>query len=121
MKMKTMTMERMMVALAMATVLVMPSVYADETYVMRVDGLVCPYCAYGVEKLLKARDEVDPESIDVRLEDGLVTVNLRQGRHLDDATLAELMSDAGFTLRSVERSDDQADDDETDDGEDGER
>jgi len=73
---------------------------ADGTrYQMRVDGLACPYCAYGVEKNLKKIDGV--EKIDVDLNNGLVTVDVAAGVTLTDAQMAKLFTDAGFTYRSM--------------------
>ncbi len=91
------------IVFSLALLVLLPTVTAGDLYVMRVDGLACPYCAYGIEKLLERRDEVEPGSIDIRLEEGLVIVRLLDGRHIDDATLEQLLADAGFTLRSVER------------------
>ena len=68
-------------------------------YRMRVDGLACPYCAYGIEKNLKKIDGV--ENIDVDLNNGLVTVNVSVGVTLTDAQMAKLFTDAGFTFRSM--------------------
>ena len=73
---------------------------ADGTqYRMRVDGLACPYCAYGIEKNLKKIDGV--EKIDVDLNNGLVTVNVAAGVTLTDAQMAKLFTDSGFTFRSM--------------------
>lgn len=68
-------------------------------YVMRVDGLACPYCAYGIEKKLKQIEGV--EKIDVDLEKGLVTVNVREGVELTEPQMVQLFKDAGFTYRSM--------------------
>lgn len=73
----------------------------DSSYVLRVDGLACPYCAYGVEKKLKRIDGVT--SIDVDLENGLVTVQVKEGISLDEAETRTLLNDAGFTFRSMTR------------------
>ena len=52
--------------------------FADGTrYELRVDGLVCPFCAYGIEKKLNAIDGVDEVVID--LNHGLVTVDVTEG------------------------------------------
>ena len=85
----------MIVALMWSTVAL-----ADGTqYRMRVDGLACPYCAYGIEKNLKKIDGV--EKIDVDLNNGLVTVNVSEGVKLTDTQMVKLFTDAGFTFRSM--------------------
>ncbi len=72
---------------------------AGTEYRMRVDGLVCPYCAYGVEKKLKAIKGV--EKIDVDLNAGLVTVDVAEGVTLTAPQMKTLFQDAGFTYRSM--------------------
>lgn len=72
---------------------------AGTQYVMRVDGLACPYCAYGIEKKLKAIEGV--EMIDVDLDKGLVTVNVGEGVELTEPQMVQLFKDAGFTYRSM--------------------
>ncbi len=69
-------------------------------YRMRVDGLACPYCAYGIEKKLKAIEGV--ETVDVDLERGLVVVKTREDLELSDTRLETLFRDAGFTYRGKE-------------------
>lgn len=76
------------------------SILADGTqYRMRVDGLACPYCAYGIEKSLNKIDGVD--KIDFDLDNGLVTVNVAEGVTLSDKQMIKLFNDAGFTFRSM--------------------
>lgn len=74
---------------------------AGTQYVMRVDGLACPYCAYGIEKKLRQIDGV--ENIDVDLENGMVSVSTHEGVVLDEARMRQLFKDAGFTYRSMEK------------------
>lgn len=71
---------------------------AGTQYQMRVDGLACPYCAYGIEKKLNAIDGV--EKIDIDLEKGLVIVNVAEGVKLSDEQMTRLFDDAGFSYRS---------------------
>ena len=74
--------------------------FADGTrYELRVDGLVCPFCAYGIEKKLNAIDGVD--EVDIDLNSGLVTVDVTEGAVLNDSQMTELFNDAGFTYRSM--------------------
>lgn len=87
-------------ALMIVAVIWSAAALADGTqYQMRVDGLACPYCAYGIEKKLKKIDGV--EKFEVDLNNGLVTVNVAAGVTLTDAQMAKLFRDAGFTFRSM--------------------
>ena len=76
------------------------AIWAECThYEMRVDGLACPYCAYGIEKKLTAIDGV--QNIDVDLDKGLVSVDVSDGVVLTEADMKQLFNDAGFTYRSM--------------------
>tara|TARA_R110001599_G_C12272072_1_gene661599 strand:+ start:1828 stop:2070 length:243 start_codon:yes stop_codon:yes gene_type:complete len=66
-----------------------------------VDGLACAYCAYGIEKKIKALEGVNPNSVDVRLNEGLVTFEADTEQPVNEASLKRLVNDAGFTLRGV--------------------
>jgi len=72
---------------------------AGTEYRMRVDGLACPYCAYGIEKKLKAIDGVG--KINVDLNAGLVVVDMAEGAKLTEPQMKTLFKDAGFTYRSM--------------------
>ena len=72
---------------------------AGTEYRIRVDGLACPYCAYGIEKKLKAIEGVG--EIDVDLDSGLVTVDVAEGVTLTEPQMKTLFQDAGFTYRSM--------------------
>ncbi len=72
---------------------------AGTRYDMRVDGLACPFCAYGIEKKLKAVDGVS--NIKVDLDKGLVSVDMKDGGSLTEEQMKKLFSDAGFTYRSM--------------------
>ena len=75
---------------------------AGTRYEMRVDGLACPFCAYGVEKKLKAVDGAS--NITVDLDKGLVSVNIAEGKELTEKQMKKLFNDAGFTYRSMKKS-----------------
>lgn len=72
---------------------------AGTQYVMRVDGLACPFCVYGIEKKLKSIDGV--EEVDVDLEKGTVTVKTHENVELTDPGMVKLFKDAGFTYRGM--------------------
>ena len=87
--------------LCTVVVLLLSSVAFAERYTLRVDGLACPYCAYGIEKKIKAIDGVQEDSIAVDLEKGRVVFIAQREERLRESYLAELINDAGFTLRAL--------------------
>lgn len=85
-----------------ALLLVMPVVArADETILLEVDGLACPFCAYGVEKKLKHTKGVS--RVDIRLNEGLVRVTVNEGAVFDETTARRIVTEAGFTLIDFRR------------------
>jgi len=72
---------------------------AGTQYDLRVDGLSCPFCAYGIEKKLKKTAGV--ESVEIDLQRGVVTVKTREGVKLTKRQMKRLVRDAGFTLKSL--------------------
>ncbi len=73
---------------------------AQQAYRLRVDGLACPFCAYGVEKKLSAIKGVREAAVDIA--SGTVTVTMAEGAGLDEAAAKQAVKDAGFTLRGFE-------------------
>lgn len=74
---------------------------APPTYQLSVDGLSCPFCAYGVEKKLGALAGV--EGLETRIEDGTVIVTMQDGATLDEASARQAVKAAGFSLRKFEQ------------------
>jgi len=98
MKFKTFT-QRM--AIVLGLILVTTSVLAaPATYQLRVDGLSCPFCAYGIEKKLGALEGV--QSVETNIKDGVVIVIMKDGATLNEATAKKAVKEAGFSLRKLE-------------------
>lgn len=72
---------------------------AGTRYDLRVDGLACPFCAYGIEKKFIKTEGV--ESVDIDLKKGLVVVKTAEGKTFTEDKLKEIINDAGFTMRSM--------------------
>lgn len=68
-----------------------------------VDGLGCPFCAYGLEKKLKPLDAV--KTIEVQLEKGRVLLAYREGQSLTEDEIQKAVKKAGFTVRKIELPD----------------
>ncbi len=76
---------------------------ADEAiYTIQVDGLSCPFCAYGIEKQLNAIEGVD--NVEVNIANGLVNIGMKPDTLLDKERTRQAVSDAGFSLRSFKQS-----------------
>lgn len=88
---------RMAAAALFVATLAAPALAESPAYVVGVDGLACPFCAYGIEKQLSRIDGV--ETIDVDIETGRVIVTMRDGATLDEATARGAVEAAGFDLR----------------------
>jgi mercuric ion binding protein len=75
---------------------------AATTIEMTVNGLVCAFCAQGIEKKLKKL----PATADVlvNLEHRLVAVALKDGQDIPDADLRKALTDAGYTIKAISRS-----------------
>ncbi len=72
---------------------------AGKQYDLRVDGLACAFCAYGIEKKFTKTDGV--ESVEVNLKKGLVIVTTNEDKTFSKEELTNLINNAGFTLKSM--------------------
>lgn len=73
----------------------------EARYALRVDGLACPFCAYGIEKHLERIDGVRQAATE--LGDGVVIVTMAEGRELTEPEAKKAVDAAGFSLRGFER------------------
>lgn len=88
-------------ALGLSLVLAATGVFAAPgAYRLQVDGLACPFCAYGIEKKLGAVEGV--QSVATHIKDGVVIVIMKEGVTLDEATAGKAVKGAGFKLRKLE-------------------
>ncbi|UHQ19864.1 heavy-metal-associated domain-containing protein [Lysobacter sp. KIS68-7] len=81
---------------------VAPGAFA-KTIEMDVNGLVCAFCAQGIEKTLKGFPAT--EQVFVSLEHRIVAVELKDGQDIDDAALKKAITDAGYALVTIRRTD----------------
>lgn len=73
-----------------------------ETIKATVNGMVCAFCATGIEKTFRAQDAVADVKVD--LETKVVTVHTKPQQTLDDATVTQFITDAGYTVTKIERA-----------------
>lgn len=74
---------------------------AGTQYDLRVDGLSCPFCAYGIEKKFTKTKGV--EKVDIDMTNGLVIVTTTENKIFTEDQLEQIIDDAGFTMKSVSK------------------
>ncbi len=79
------------------------SIAAAETIEMTVHGLVCGFCAQGVEKTLRKNPAT--EDVVISLEKRLVAVSTKPGVDIADDTLRKALEDAGYDVKAIVRTD----------------
>lgn len=72
-----------------------------ETIRTTVNGMVCAFCATGIEKTFRKQSEV--ESVKVDLKEKLVTIKTKPGKTLTDAKVKEIVTYSGYTMGKIVR------------------
>lgn len=72
-----------------------------ETILASVNGMVCAFCATGIEKSFQKQAAVDTVKVD--LEKKLVTLNTKPDKTMDDAVIKKVIADAGYSVVKIER------------------
>lgn len=70
-----------------------------ESAMVKVDGLACPFCAYGLEKKLGKVKGITKTSTDLKA--GLVNLNLEKSATISQRALAKAVREAGFTPGTI--------------------
>jgi copper chaperone CopZ len=72
-----------------------------ETISTTVNGMVCAFCATGIEKTFRKQPEVATVKVD--LPKKLVTITTKQGKTLSDAKIKEVVTYSGYTMGKIVR------------------
>jgi len=91
---------KLLIAALVALAGVVSAQSETDRYLLYVDGLACPFCAYGIEQQLMKSDGADELETDV--EKGRVVIVMADGQALERATVERAVDDAGFTLKGFE-------------------
>ncbi len=73
-----------------------------DTIEMKVYGLVCSFCAQGIEKTLRKNPATD--DVVVSLENKLVAVATKAGQDIPDADLTKALTEAGYDVKEILRT-----------------
>ncbi|MCF6182211.1 heavy-metal-associated domain-containing protein [Lutibacter sp.] len=77
---------------------------SDHVFIkMEVNGMACPYCAYGMEKELKKVSGID--DVKIQLKEGIVFLSILKEKKPSKENLSSIITNAGFTPGEIEYSD----------------
>ena len=102
-------MKKLLLTTLMATALASPMAYTKhagishdgKTIIAHVEGMVCDFCARGLEKTFGKKDEVN--HIIISLEQGAVTIQMNPDHDLADEEIIEIIKDNGINTTSINR------------------
>ena len=87
--------------LVLIIVLSLSGAAAADTITATIHGNACNLCATAIEKTFRAQPEV--KSVDVDLENRVVTIETKRGQTMDNDRMKKLLADAGYTVVTVAR------------------
>jgi copper chaperone CopZ len=73
------------------------------TIELTVNGLVCGFCAQGIEKTLRRNAATD--DVFVSLENRLVAITTKPDADIPDEVLRKALQDAGYDVKAIARTD----------------
>lgn len=74
-----------------------------KTLKIDIDGMVCAFCAQGIEKKMKAQPATD--KIFISMEKKVVAIALKPNQDIADAKIHEEIKDAGYVVKGITRTD----------------
>lgn len=75
------------------------SAQAAQSLKAEVNGMVCAFCAQGIEKKLRAMPQT--QDVYINLKQRIVSVQFKDGQTIAPDALRELVKDAGYEVVSI--------------------
>jgi mercuric ion binding protein len=73
-----------------------------ETITTNVRGMVCAFCATGIEKTFRKQPEVATVKVDLGKK--RVVITTKPGKTLSDAKIKKVVTYSGYTMGSISRA-----------------
>jgi periplasmic mercuric ion binding protein len=93
-------MKKLFSFLVLPLVFIATSAQATQSLKAQVNGMVCAFCAQGIEKKLRALGQT--KDVYVNLKQKVVAVEIKDGQSLSHEAFAALIKDAGYEVTAVE-------------------
>lgn len=88
--------------LIFCTIALLTGIATAGTIEMKVYGLVCGFCAQGIEKTLRKNPATS--DVVVSLEHKLVAISTHEGQDIPDAELTRALTDSGYDVKGIART-----------------
>jgi copper chaperone CopZ len=89
------------ITLALLIALTLAASVSGETITTTVNGMVCAFCATGIEKTFRKQPEVATVKVDLPRK--VVTIKTKPGKTLSDAKIKEVVTYSGYTMGKIVR------------------
>jgi len=95
-------MKKPLLTVMLGAMVLLAGIARADTIEMKVYGLVCGFCAQGIDKTLRK----NPATADVfvSLEHQLVAVATREGQDIPDDVLRKALTDSGYDVKVISRT-----------------
>ena len=88
------------IAIAVLALVASSPAFAVQSLKAKVNGMVCAFCAQGIEKKLRALSETS--DVYVNLSQKIVAVQVKDGATLSPDVVREIVKEAGYDVASIE-------------------
>jgi copper chaperone CopZ len=78
-----------------------PRAAQAEAISVQVKGMVCAFCAQGIEK--KFKENPDVSKVSVSLQTKLIDLEIKEGKVLSDENIKTVVTDSGYDVVKIER------------------
>jgi len=95
-------MKNVLIALLLGLAAAGPAAAAGGTVELTVDGMVCAFCAQGIEK--KLRENAATDDVFISLEHHIVAVSMKGKQAISDEELKRVLTESGYSVRKVQHS-----------------
>jgi periplasmic mercuric ion binding protein len=93
-------MNKFLCSLAVTAIFFTAPAHAAQSLKAQVNGMVCAFCAQGIEKKLRALAQT--KDVYVNLKQKVVAVELKDGQTLAHDAFSALIKDAGYEVTAIE-------------------
>ena len=95
-------MKKLLLTALITSTLLSNVAFAAQTIKANVNGMVCAFCAQGIEKKMRALSQT--KDVYVNLKQRLVAVEVKDGQTLSNDTVKDIVKNAGYEVTSIEMS-----------------